>query len=227
MIEWIWHTVEQLLGLSGDGLLWWQLLLRALLIYVTGMTLVRAGKRRFMGTYTAFDVILGITVGALLSSAADDATVFLNAIVIVVVLVGLHWCSAFVTYKWDFMERLLTGKRYVIVDDGELNLQGMRKTRISTSTLRQALRKAGLEDLDLVKYAYLERNGEISIVPYSGSEESEAEDEDAPDRDDTTPQSGKRGGSESQNGQAAPEARPRIVEMEVEDGVQKVIVEFK
>lgn len=215
-------TFEHILGLNADTLAWWQLLLRAALIYGVGLGLVRIGKRRFMGTYTAFDMILGITVGALLASAAADSSLFLNAIGIVFALVVLHWVLAFVTYNWDVVEMVLIGDKQVIIEDGEVNEQNTRRTRISSSDIGQALRKAGVNDVKDVRIAYLERNGELSIVPRD--DETQEEDEEPRNKE------WQRDGEQRDSSGTAPSEQlgtPKILEIDVQEGVQKVVVELR
>lgn len=207
-------SLEHVLGLNADTLGWWQLLLRAMLIYGVGLALVRIGKRRFMGTYTAFDVILGITIGALLASAAADSSLFINAIGLVFALVVLHWGLAFITYKWEAIGTLLLGQAEPIIEDGQLNEEASRSKRLSHLDIKQALRKAGVNNIEDVHSAHLERNGELSIVPRGGASEGEQREGERVQGDKP------RGG----NGQAS---APRVVEVEVRDGVQKVIVELR
>ena len=225
-------TLEYILGLNGDALALWQLALRAVLLYAAGLALVRIGKRRFMGTYTAFDMILGITVGALLANAASDSDLFLNAIVIVFALAALHWVLSFVTYRWDWVEMLLIGGKEVIIENSKLQMEGMRRTRISKSDIGQALRKAGLEDVSEVKNAYLERNGELSIVPFEDEEQNEGrvqESRPASREDGGTSEEKERHRSESYaaDDQAPSHRNAEIVEIEVQEGVQRVVVELR
>ena len=232
-------ALEYILGLSGDTLTWWQLALRAVLIYAAGLTLVRIGKRRFMGTYTAFDMVLGITVGALLANAAADSEVFLNAIAIVFGLAMLHWLLSFVTYRWDWIETFLIGRKEVIIENSKLRLEGMRRRRISKSDIGQALRKAGLESVDEVKSAYLERNGELSVVPFENETQNEGRKQegrpadhddspgDFPDDDGRAEEASAGQPDAGGNGRAGPNRSAQIVEIDVQEGVQRVVVELR
>ncbi len=238
MLEAIWTGIEHALGADAEAVTWWQLGLRTLIAYGVGLGLVRIGKRRFMGTYSSFDVIIGITVGALLASAVNDASMFLHAIVIALGLVALHWVLATATYYSDAVEHALIGRKEPIVEDGELQEEGMRRTRISTSDLEQALRMAGLEDLEKVKTVFLERNGNLSIVPYADEEADEADGEEA-NRDDARGDDDdgardERTRNERTNGEARRDAlpgdgrpAPRVIAVDVQDGVQRVVVELR
>src|ERR687891_436755 len=55
------------LGLQGEQIKVMQMGLRAVIVYVVTVAIVRLGKKRFMGRTTAFDVILGIMLGSIVS----------------------------------------------------------------------------------------------------------------------------------------------------------------
>lgn len=218
MLESVIKSIEYALGVDVETVALWQLALRTLVIYGVGLALVRIGKRRFMGTYSAFDMVLGVTVGALLANAASDAKTLLNAIGLVFGLVVLHWVFAVVTYHWEIVEHILIGKKQTIVEEGELQEEGMRRSSISRSDVEQAARLAGLESLEAVKHAYLERNGTLSIVPYDDDEDKE--DQDGPSSDGQTAHDG--AGRAPEDGTA-----PRVVAVDVHKGVQRVIIEVR
>src|SRR5690606_2054685 len=69
VIDEAWSAISRVIGVDGDDLTVWQMALRALLIYVAAILLVKAGEKRFMGKNTAFDMILGIILGSVLSRA--------------------------------------------------------------------------------------------------------------------------------------------------------------
>ena len=216
MLEEVRQGAELALGVGKEPIAWWQMLLRIALVYASGVLLVRLGKRRFMGQYTAHDMILGVTVGALLANAAGDPDAFVNAVVIVFGLGALHSLVTVITYRWKPVEDLIKGKAYDLIQDGEPLRDGVRKSRLSRADLHQALRKAGLKDAGQIERATFERSGEISIITASSENGEEKEDKSASDGED-------RGG----DGAVAGVAVPHVVEVAVAEGVQRVVVEWR
>ena len=164
LVQTLSSALESVFGGGPDEVSFWQLLLRTLLIYVGGLALVRLGRRRFMGEYSAFDMILGVTIGALLSTAASDGPTFANAVAIVCGLIALHWLLSTVTFRSEAADRMLKGDVRRLVRDGELDQKELRRAAISRSELDAALRRAGVE-LEQVEGAFFERSGDISICP--------------------------------------------------------------
>jgi uncharacterized membrane protein YcaP (DUF421 family) len=139
--------------------------LRALIIYVTAILLVRLGEKRFMGKNTAFDVILGIILGSVLSRAVTGNAGFFQTIGAGAMLVGLHWLFSVAAYYSDRFGTAIKGDDRILVEDGEIIWDNMRKSHIGENDLLSALRNNGqVQDLSEVKVARFERNGDISVI---------------------------------------------------------------
>ena len=84
--------VRLLLGLGIDSkeINAAQMGLRAVLVYVVTVLMVRLAKKRFMGRATAFDVILGIMLGSIVSRAVTGNAPFLPALVAAAALLVMH-----------------------------------------------------------------------------------------------------------------------------------------
>jgi len=105
-------------------------------------------------------------------TAIVSVTVFfvLDASVLVIAtLIGIDIAPSLVKQRSETATKLLEGVPLVIVDDGELLRERMTKARVDVEDIMTAARKNhGLERLEQVKSAVLERNGGISIVPRQG-----------------------------------------------------------
>lgn len=143
-----------------------QLILRTIVIYIVGLLIIRVGKRRFMGSFTTFDILLGFVVGSVMSRAITGAISFLDMFLAVSVLVTLHWLIAVASYYSDWMSNFFKSSARKIVVDGEVVEEAMQKSKIGKNDLAQAMREeANLEDIKDVKTAYIERDGNITVIP--------------------------------------------------------------
>ncbi len=141
-----------------------QMSLRAIIMYVVTICLVRLGKKRFMGGATVFDVILGIIVGSIASRAITGNAPMLPASAAVAVLVGLHWSfSAFAVRSRTF-GNLIKGTSDVIISDGQIDHDRLQKEHMSVGDLEEDLRSEGIADVHDVLEARLERSGELSVI---------------------------------------------------------------
>lgn len=161
------ETIHSMLGLEAQQLSVGQMGLRAIIVYIIALVMVRlGGDRRFIGQHAAFDVLLSIMVGATLSRAINGSAAFFPTLGAAWIMVGFHWLLGALSFHFDRFDRLLKGRPRLLIRDGELCQQTMRKSHISRKDLESALRlKAKLTDPDRVALAYLESNGEIGIIP--------------------------------------------------------------
>jgi uncharacterized membrane protein YcaP (DUF421 family) len=89
-----------------------------------------------------------------------------NAFLIVVTLMGLNVVLSLVANRWKKFDKLTEGVPLIIVQDGRPLVDRMTRERISENEVMEAAREFhGLEVLAQVKYAILERNGHITIIP--------------------------------------------------------------
>ena len=143
-----------------------QLILRTIVIYIVALAIIRVGKRRFMGSYTTFDILLGFIVGSILSRAITGSVRLLDMIFVVGVLVILHWVIATLSYYSDYFGNIVKDKPRELIVEGEIREDALQKSKIGKKDLMQALREeANLESIEEVKTAYLERDGNITVIP--------------------------------------------------------------
>jgi uncharacterized membrane protein YcaP (DUF421 family) len=140
--------------------------LRTALIYVFGLAAVRLADKRVLGKNTAFDVVVGVVLGSVLSRAINGSAPLFATMAGVVVLLVLHWLLAFASSRSHRLSVLLKGNAKVLVKDGEILWDEMRRHHISEGDLVEMLRLRGrLAEPKDVGQACLERNGEISALP--------------------------------------------------------------
>ena len=153
------------LGLENDKISVWQMSLRALVVFVAAIVMLKIGDKRFMGKSTAFDVALGIIFGSVVSRAITGNAPFGPTLAASLVLVLLHWVLSAIAFRSHSFGNLVKGRNQLLVRDGELLHNEMRRTHVTEHDLNEALRQQGEPaDLSRVREAHLERDGSISIV---------------------------------------------------------------
>ena len=144
----------------------WQLVLRTIIVYGVALFLIRVAKRRFMGGFTTFDILLGFVVGSILSRAITGGIRLVDMTVVVSILIALHWIISAITYKYDKVSGFVKNSERELIKDGKILESAMQESKIGENDLLQALRqKAGVEKAEQVKSAYLERDGSITVIP--------------------------------------------------------------
>jgi len=163
-------NLQSLLGMNISEPTVLHTALRALVIYVTTLIIVRIGETRFLGKNTAFDIILGIMLGSLASRAINGTAEILPSIAAIIVLVALHWIISELSLRSDKIDHLIAGKAELLINKGEIETRSLVKNHITKSDLEEQLRLNGKTDSagDIYK-AYIERNGTVSFIPAAKS----------------------------------------------------------
>jgi uncharacterized membrane protein YcaP (DUF421 family) len=148
---------------------------RGAAVYAFVWLVFRIAGKRSLASITTFDFVLLLIISETTQAALlDNDSSLINAFLVIVTLLGIdialsHW------KQWSHRaEKLIDGVPLVILADGIPLHERMAKERIDEGDILAAARHLrGLERLDQIKYAILERNGGITIVP----REVEATDE--------------------------------------------------
>jgi uncharacterized membrane protein YcaP (DUF421 family) len=159
------HLVDTLFGTGPLTITWWQMVLRAIVIFLYLLFLLRAGVRRMSGRFSAYDIVVAVLIGSVLSRALTGSSAFGPTLAAAGVLVVLHWLVARLTFERGVLGWLFKGREELLVRDGVPQRDAMQRTAITDADLLEALRSgAGTDDLSQVRLAYLERSGQISFV---------------------------------------------------------------
>lgn len=145
-------------------------ILRAVVVYLFLLVLFRLSGKRTLAEVTTFDFVLLLII----SEATQQALVgtdnsMTNAFLLVTTLVVLNVLFSEIKQRLKPAERVLDGLPLLIVEHGKPLQDRMQKERVDVDDVLDAAREIhGLEKLEQIKYAVLERNGKISIIPSEG-----------------------------------------------------------
>lgn len=157
--------METIIGSDSDTILWWQMVIRAVLIFFVALLLIRFGGTRIFGKNTSFDIVLGVMLGSILGRALTANAPFIPTVAAALVLVLLHILLAAVAFRSKHLGHLVKGTENQLVADGRILWDAMSKSNITEHDLMEALRsRGGQADLNRIKAAYLERSGDISFI---------------------------------------------------------------
>jgi uncharacterized membrane protein YcaP (DUF421 family) len=143
--------------------------LRGLIVYFFLLVVFRISGKRTLSQTTSFDLVLLLIISETTQQAmVDNDHSITNGFLLIITLVGTSILLATLKQFFPRLDLLLEGQPVIVVDKGKLLHEIMNKARVDEEDILSAARmNHGLERLDQIKYAILERDGEISIVPAS------------------------------------------------------------
>jgi uncharacterized membrane protein YcaP (DUF421 family) len=144
------------------------IVVRAAVVFVFVLVLTRVIGRRELGSLAPIDLILLIILGdALQQGLTQDDYSLTGAALVVGTLAVLQVFTSWVSFRFPFTRRLLEGEPLIVVEDGKPIERNLRRERLTVEEVTESARLHEIASLDEIKWAVLERNGEISFLKKS------------------------------------------------------------
>ena len=161
------ELLQTLLGISTEPkeLTFLQVSVRGVIVFIATLVMVRLSSKRSLAEKTAFDAVLVVIIGSMLSRAINGSAAFFPTLGSGFVLVLLHRLFGITAYYSHAFGILVKGKPVMLVQNGSLQRKNMLWNHISEHDLQEDMRlEAKTEDLSKIKTARIERSGDISFI---------------------------------------------------------------
>jgi uncharacterized membrane protein YcaP (DUF421 family) len=152
--------------------------LRASVMFAVLFALLRLLGKRELSQITPFELVVLVVMGDLIQQGVTHNDFSLTGATLAIVTfafwgVVLSWAS----YLSPALERILEGKPRVIIQDGHLIRDNLRRDRITPREIESEMRLAGIASMKEVAWGILEPQGRISFI------KRDARDDDGPPPD--------------------------------------------
>lgn len=140
---------------------------RGAFIYVFLLVVFRVAGKRTLTQATTFDFVLLLIISESIQQAMIDTdNSVINAVLIVITLVGLDITLSLWKQRSKRLEQIVDGCPLVIIEDGAVHRRRLQMERVDEEDILSAARELhGLERMEQIKYAVIERGGRITIIP--------------------------------------------------------------
>jgi uncharacterized membrane protein YcaP (DUF421 family) len=156
--------LSDMIGLHDNDLNWHQMFFRALIVFVCAVIFIRIAGMRSFGTKSAFDVVLSITIGAVLSRSITGHYPFFATLGTALFLAILHRITAWLSFRFKMINKLTEGDSIQLYNDGKINFENLARHSIPEKDLLQAIRKENIDSFETVKSIWLEVDGKLSVI---------------------------------------------------------------
>jgi uncharacterized membrane protein YcaP (DUF421 family) len=150
-------------GAQGH-LLWWQECLRAIVIFIYGLILIRIAGRRTFSKWSAIDIIVAITVGSSLSRALTGSAPLGGTMAAMALLMLLHWIVSQLAARSTGFSSVVEGKPRLLARSGKIDRRALLHDSISQHDLEEALHQHSVEHAEDTKLIVLEPSGKITVL---------------------------------------------------------------
>lgn len=138
----------------------WKEAWKALVLIIFGMLLLRLAGRKSISQMTIPTTIAMISIGTIIVEPIADHHILITmtaAAVFIAVLIGVEWLQL----RWSPFQRLVKGQAVIVIQDGRVQMQNLKRLRLTIEALEMSLREEGISRISDVKTATFEPNGMI------------------------------------------------------------------
>jgi len=144
---------------------WWEFILRAVIVYVVVLVMVRVAGKRTLGQFTPFDMLLLVLLGnAVQNALLGPDTSLGGGLLLAATLIALNYIVGWVTTRSALMEQVIEGEPVVLARHGRVLQKVLQRELVSKADFAKAMRDVGCDNVDDVDLALLETNGHITII---------------------------------------------------------------
>lgn len=140
---------------------------RTIFFYLLLILVIRLMGKRQVAQMEPSEFAVTMLVANLASIALEEleTPVWVGAAAMATVLV-LEYGLSYLSLRSIRLRRVLCGKPVILIDNGHLLMENLRRTRVNLDELSGHLREKGILEIQAVQFAILETNGAITVFPY-------------------------------------------------------------
>ena len=140
------------------------IVLKTIFMYFFIIVVYRIMGKKEVGQFNIVDFIVSLLIAELVALGIEDKeNNILLSVIPIISLVLIQILISYISLKNDKVRYLIDGKPNIIIKNGKINFNEMKKIRYSLDDLLTQLRLEGVKNIEKVKFAILENNGSLSV----------------------------------------------------------------
>lgn len=138
---------------------------RSIVLYIIVLIVMRLMGKREIGQLQPFELAIAIMIADLASIPMTDIGIPIsNGIIPICGLLVMHLLISYINIKSRKMRELICGKPTILMYQGRIDEQKLKKERFTINELQEKLRSSNVMDFGDVEYAILETSGDITVI---------------------------------------------------------------
>ena len=140
---------------------------RTAFLYLVLILSIRMMGKRQIGQMEASEFVVTMLVANLASIPMQDSAIPLySGLLPILVVLGMELTLSGLILRSVWVRRFFCGKPVILIDNGKILLENLRRTRVTLDELTGHLRQKDVLDIQTVQFAILETDGSLSVFPY-------------------------------------------------------------
>lgn len=155
--------------------------IRTLILYTIVIIVMRIMGKRQIGQLQPFELVVAIMISELAAVPMQNTGVpLINGIIPILTLLFAQIAFSFIALKSTKARGIICGKPNILIENGKINEQNLRKEMYTLNDLLEQLRSKNVPNIADVEFAILETNGQLSVIPKSQKRAVNPEDLNIP-----------------------------------------------
>ncbi len=151
--------------------------IRTIFLYLVLIAVIRLMGKRQIGQMEPTEFVVTMLIANLAAIPMQDGGIPLySGLVPILTVLGVELLLSGACLRWVGFRRLLCGKPVILIDNGQILQENLRRTRITLDELTELLRQKDVLQPEKVQFAILETNGNLSVFPYPKYKPADAKD---------------------------------------------------
>ena len=151
--------------------------IRTVFLYLVLIFSIRLMGKRQIGQMEASEFVVTMLVANLAAIPMQDSAIpLLSGLVPILTVLGSELVLSCLILKSLALRRLLCGRPVILIDNGKILRENLRRTRVTLDELTGQLRQKDVLDIRQVQFAILETDGNLSVFPYPAYVPASAKD---------------------------------------------------
>ena len=142
---------------------------RTIILYFVVTIAIRVMGKRQIGDLQPNELVVTLLISEIAAIPLQDTSQpVINGLIAIFMLVILEIIISVLSMKSIYIRKLVSGKSVIVIKNGILDQQAMKKVRLTVLDLVELLRGQNVFDIGTVQYAVLEVNGNLSVLLKTG-----------------------------------------------------------
>ncbi len=136
---------------------------KTIVLFIVGKLIMRIGGRKTISQTSQTQMVTMIGFGTILVSPIGNKDVVITSLILLLLII-LMIILEYLETKFPFIENFFVGKSIIVIENGNVNIENLKKIRMTVDKLEMQLRMNSVSSINDVEYATIETNGEIGFI---------------------------------------------------------------
>ncbi|MDL4843192.1 DUF421 domain-containing protein [Aquibacillus rhizosphaerae] len=148
---------------------------KAIVVVIGGILILRLAGRKSISQLTVAQTVMMVAVGSLIIQPVGDRNIWITMVITLIMVFTLIFIER-IALRYDKAETFIYGKSRLVVENGQINVENLKKLRLTVDMLEVRLRQQNIQHISDLQWATIEPNGQLGYVLKPGKQSATKED---------------------------------------------------